>query len=79
MLTRCPLALIEDRTTRSDGREVRPSPLANHEAKHLVRALVEVRDAGVRSEEEFEAKRVEVTAKEKAPLSDGWRRMRRED
>lgn len=65
MLTRYPLALIEDRTTRSDGREVRPSPPANHEAKHLVRALVEVRDAGVRSEEEFEAKRAEVTATEK--------------
>ncbi len=57
-------ALIEDRTTRSDGRPSRPSPPANPEAEHLVRALVELRDTGLLSEEEFEAKRAEVTAKE---------------
>ncbi len=57
-------ALIEDHTTRSNGRPSRPSPPANPDAEHLVRALVELRDAGLLSEEEFEAKRAEVTAKE---------------
>ena len=56
--------LIEERTARANGRPPRPSPPARPEAEHLVRALAELRDAGVLSEGEFEAKRAEVKAKE---------------
>ena len=57
-------ALIEERTARANGRPPRPSPPARPDAEHLVRALAELRDAGVLSEEEFEAKRAEATARE---------------
>ena len=56
-------ALIEARATRASGRPSRPSPAATPDAERLLRALTELRDAGVLSEEEFEAKRAEVTAK----------------
>ena len=56
-------ALIEARATRASGRPSRPSPPATPDAERLLRALTELRDAGVLSEEEFEAKRAEVTAK----------------
>ena len=56
--------LIEARATRSNGRSSRPSPPPNPDAERLVRALVDLRDAGVLSEEEFEQKRAEVTGKE---------------
>lgn len=56
-------ALIEARSTPANGREGRPSP-APREAEHLIRALAELRDAGVLSEEEFEAKRAQVTARD---------------
>ncbi len=56
-------ALIEQRMIRAKGRSWRPSPPATPDAEHLLGALAELRDAGVLSEEEFEAKRAEVRAK----------------
>jgi hypothetical protein len=55
-------ALIEARTTQPDCRLQAP-PLGS-DTKRLVHALADLRDAGVLSEEEFEAKRAEVTARE---------------
>ena len=56
-------ALIEQRMIRANARPWRPSPPATPDAENLVGALAELRDAGVLSEEEFEAKRAEVRAK----------------
>ena len=58
-------ALIEDRISRSDGRPPQPPPPPSPDTGSLVRALIELRDAGVLSEDEFETKRAEVTAREK--------------
>ena len=57
-------ALIEARTARSDERPPQPPPPSSPDTESLVRALTDLRDAGVLSEEEFEAKRAELTAKE---------------
>jgi hypothetical protein len=56
-------ALIEQRMIRANGPPWRPSPPATPDAEHLLGALAELRDAGVLSEQEFEAKRAEVRAK----------------
>lgn len=58
-------ALIEARTARPDGHPPQPPPPSSTDKGSLVRALVELRDAGVLSQEEFEAKRAEVAAREK--------------
>lgn len=57
-------ALIEARTARPNDRHPQPPPLSSPDTESLVRALVELRDAGVLSEAEFEAKRAEVTTRE---------------
>ena len=56
-------ALIEARMPRANGRTAWP-PEGASDARRLVRALTELRDAGVLSEEEFEAKRKRVMANE---------------
>ena len=49
-------ALIEERMIRANGQSVR-SPEAAPDTERSMRALAELRDAGVLSEEEFETKR----------------------
>jgi len=49
-------ALIEERMPRANGQLMR-SPEAATDTERLTRALTELRDAGVLSEEEFETKR----------------------
>ena len=49
-------ALIEERMPRANGQSVR-SPEAAPDTERSMRALAELRDAGVLSEEEFETKR----------------------
>lgn len=55
-------ALIEARMPRANGDAVRPLK-AIPDARRLMRALTELREAGILSEEEFETKRKEVMAK----------------
>ena len=57
-------ALIEERMPRANGQLMR-SPEAAPDTERLVRALTELRDAGVLGEEEFETKRKELMAKQK--------------
>ena len=54
--------LIEERMPRANGRLMR-SPEAAPDTERLMRALTELRDAGVLSEEEFETKRKELMGK----------------
>ena len=51
-------ALIEERAARTGPTQA--TPTATAEAEGLIRSLQKLRDAGVLSEEEFEAKRKEV-------------------
>ena len=55
-------ALIEERMPRANGQLMR-SPEAAPDTERLVRALTELRDVGVLSEEEFETKRKELMDK----------------
>ena len=50
-------ALIEERMTRADGGPTQASPPTPIDEERLILNLTELRDAGVLSEEEFEAKR----------------------
>ena len=52
-------ALIEERAARAGPTQAIPTATA--EAEGLIRSLEKLRDAGILSEEEFEAKRKEVT------------------
>ncbi len=52
-------ALIEERMPRANGQLVR-LPEAAPDAERLMRALTELRDAGILGEEEFETKRKEL-------------------
>jgi hypothetical protein len=54
--------LIEERMPRANGQLIR-SPEAAPDTERLMRALTELRDAGVLSEEEFETKRKDVMDK----------------
>lgn len=56
-------ALIETRMPRANGETPPASPAAVPDTERLMQALMELRDAGVLSEEEFETKRKEVMAK----------------
>ena len=56
-------ALIEERMPRVNGQLVR-LPEAAPDAERLMRALTELRDAGVLSEEEFETKRKGLMGKQ---------------
>jgi len=57
-------ALIEARMPRANGETPPTSSVAAPDTERSMRALTELRDAGVMSEEEFETKRKEVMAKE---------------
>lgn len=58
-------ALIEERAARDKERSLRSrKPSANPDAAELVRKLAELRDAGVLSREEFEAKKAVAMAME---------------
>jgi len=50
-------ALIEERVTRADGGPTQESPPTTIDEEGLIQNLTELRDAGILSEEEFEAKR----------------------
>ncbi len=56
-------ALIEERLTRADGGTRQATPPTAIDEERLILNLTELRDAGVLSEEEFEAKRRGVTRK----------------
>jgi hypothetical protein len=56
-------ALIEERMPRANGQLVR-LPEAAPDTERLIRALTELRDAGVLSGEEFETKRKELMGKQ---------------
>ena len=56
-------ALIEERMPRANGQLMRP-PEAAPDTERLMRALTELRDGGVLSEEEFETKRKELMGKQ---------------
>lgn len=58
-------ALIEERVARAGGSPSQAPPPATTEEESLIRSLEKLRDAGVLTGEEFEAKRKEVTR-------DGW-------
>ncbi len=54
-------ALIEERLTRANGGTMQVTPPTTTDDERLILNLTELRDAGVLSEEEFEAKRRGVT------------------
>ncbi len=54
-------ALIEERLTRANGGTMQATPPTTTDDERLILNLTELRDAGVLSEEEFEAKRRGVT------------------
>ncbi len=56
-------ALIEERMPRANGQLMRP-PEAAPDTERLMRALTELREAGVLGEEEFETKRKELMGKQ---------------
>ncbi len=56
-------ALIEERMPRANGQLI-PAPEASPDTERLMRALRELRDGGVLSEDEFETKRKELMGKQ---------------
>ena len=54
-------ALVEERATRANGAPTQATPPTTIDGERLILNLTELRDAGVLSEEEFEAKRRGVT------------------
>jgi hypothetical protein len=64
-------ALIRERAARAGGSPARATPPAATEQEGLIRSLEKLRDAGILSEEEFEAKRKGVTRDGKTYPSGG--------
>ena len=57
-------ALIEERVARASARPASPSSPSTAEEERLVQSLTDLRNAGILSEEEFEAKRRGVMGEE---------------